>query len=270
MMTSNPSHTPPYPNNSLPSVAQYQHNYHDTRRPSSATHTANASLRPRKRTKTSSACEACQHRKSRCELVTNAGCHRCVTLGTPCSFRESSNSDPLEPTPDRGYSEGPGRTISAPTPVASSSSTSSVRNGRFYVPQMMAPPPPQHQALPPPASPPRTVQVFSEAGEETLAEIRERMMRMEAMIQTLATRDSNSGKPRSVPAMAARQDSNRDPAPFCPLELHARWSNFTKSGERGGWSAIISNLLGSSKTGFLDPVEMDIVTSSELQSGWRM
>lgn len=44
------------------------------------------SPRPRKRTKPSTACVACQHRKSRCEMLTPEGCHRCRTLRTRCSF----------------------------------------------------------------------------------------------------------------------------------------------------------------------------------------
>jgi hypothetical protein len=33
------------------------------------------------------ACSQCVKRKSRCELVTEAGCHRCVVLQTDCSLR---------------------------------------------------------------------------------------------------------------------------------------------------------------------------------------
>lgn len=33
------------------------------------------------------ACTQCVKRKSRCELVTEAGCHRCVVLQTDCSLR---------------------------------------------------------------------------------------------------------------------------------------------------------------------------------------
>lgn len=32
-------------------------------------------------------CNSCKLRKSRCELVTSAGCRRCCVLGTICSFR---------------------------------------------------------------------------------------------------------------------------------------------------------------------------------------
>lgn len=38
-----------------------------------------------KRKKLSTACDACQKRKSRCEMITSKGCHRCRTLGTTCS-----------------------------------------------------------------------------------------------------------------------------------------------------------------------------------------
>lgn len=40
---------------------------------------------PNKRKKISTACDACQRRKSRCEMVNSQGCHRCRTLGTSCS-----------------------------------------------------------------------------------------------------------------------------------------------------------------------------------------
>lgn len=38
--------------------------------------------------RSSQACDACARRKSRCELVTAEGCHRCVVLGTGCSLAE--------------------------------------------------------------------------------------------------------------------------------------------------------------------------------------
>jgi hypothetical protein len=40
----------------------------------------------RKRKKSSAACLACQKRKSRCEVFSAAGCHRCRVLGTECSL----------------------------------------------------------------------------------------------------------------------------------------------------------------------------------------
>lgn len=40
---------------------------------------------PAKRKKLSTSCDACQKRKSRCEMVTANGCHRCRTLNTKCS-----------------------------------------------------------------------------------------------------------------------------------------------------------------------------------------
>jgi hypothetical protein len=43
-------------------------------------------LRRAKRSKISNACDACQRRKSRCELVTDSGCHRCRVLRTQCSL----------------------------------------------------------------------------------------------------------------------------------------------------------------------------------------
>lgn len=53
---------------------------HDTRRAS-------------RRTKAFSACDACQRRKSRCELINERGCHRCRTLGTDCTFGEFAAQD---------------------------------------------------------------------------------------------------------------------------------------------------------------------------------
>lgn len=49
-----------------------------------------------KRKKLSTACDACQKRKSRCEMVTSKGCHRCRTLGTICSRAggEEARRDP--------------------------------------------------------------------------------------------------------------------------------------------------------------------------------
>lgn len=48
----------------------------------------------RRRIRHSVACEACKVRKSRCELVTAAGCHRCSVLRTHCSLaRTGSGSD---------------------------------------------------------------------------------------------------------------------------------------------------------------------------------
>jgi hypothetical protein len=45
---------------------------------------------PRKKSKVVTACTQCVKRKSRCELVTEAGCHRCVVLQTDCSLRGSN------------------------------------------------------------------------------------------------------------------------------------------------------------------------------------
>lgn len=47
----------------------------------------------RKRTKVSNACQQCQSRKSRCELVTASGCHRCRVLGTDCSLARDEEAD---------------------------------------------------------------------------------------------------------------------------------------------------------------------------------
>ena len=49
----------------------------------------------RRKTKSVTACETCYERKTRCELVTELGCHRCQVLRITCSLR-----------PDRGSLEG--------------------------------------------------------------------------------------------------------------------------------------------------------------------
>jgi hypothetical protein len=50
----------------------------------------------RKRTKGFIACDACQRRKSRCDLVTAGCCHRCRVLGTDCSFILVGGTYPAE------------------------------------------------------------------------------------------------------------------------------------------------------------------------------
>jgi hypothetical protein len=62
------------------------------------TTTTTPTTRRKKRTKTSIACEACQTRKSRCELVTQRGCHRCAVLGTVCSLVGSGRASTSAPT----------------------------------------------------------------------------------------------------------------------------------------------------------------------------
>ena len=44
--------------------------------------------RKRRRTRTGIACDSCQRRKTRCEVLDGdgAGCHRCQVLGTSCSL----------------------------------------------------------------------------------------------------------------------------------------------------------------------------------------
>lgn len=51
---------------------------------------------------------ACQARKSRCELLTEHGCHRCRVLGTPCSLKQGSPHDdePRESSAGRDESVG--------------------------------------------------------------------------------------------------------------------------------------------------------------------
>jgi hypothetical protein len=57
----------------------------------------------RKRTKGFIACDACQRRKSRCDLVSAGCCHRCRVLGTDCSFILVGGTYPAElPFPRRG------------------------------------------------------------------------------------------------------------------------------------------------------------------------
>lgn len=54
----------------------------------------------RRRTRTGIACDSCQRRKTRCELLNgdSVGCHRCHVLGTNCSLvAQASGSRP--PTP---------------------------------------------------------------------------------------------------------------------------------------------------------------------------
>ena len=60
----------------------------------------------RRRIRHSVACEACKVRKSRCELVTAAGCHRCSVLRTPCSLTRIGSGSETEYTP-RGSFSGP-------------------------------------------------------------------------------------------------------------------------------------------------------------------
>jgi hypothetical protein len=50
----------------------------------------------RKRTKGFIACDACQRRKSRCDLVSAGCCHRCRVLGTDCSFILVGGTYPAE------------------------------------------------------------------------------------------------------------------------------------------------------------------------------
>jgi hypothetical protein len=46
----------------------------------------------RRRTKNAVACQQCQVRKSRCEMIEREGCYRCRVLKSDCSFRLSSGS----------------------------------------------------------------------------------------------------------------------------------------------------------------------------------
>jgi len=57
--------------------------------------------RKRRRTRTGIACDSCQRRKTRCELLDGdgAGCHRCQVLGNSCSL-----------LPDKAESSGPNDT----------------------------------------------------------------------------------------------------------------------------------------------------------------
>jgi hypothetical protein len=71
---------------------------------SSSPHEAGPS-RKRRRTRTGIACDSCQRRKTRCELLDGdgAGCHRCQVLGNPCSLLsdKAESSGPTE-TPYNG------------------------------------------------------------------------------------------------------------------------------------------------------------------------
>ncbi|KAG7548948.1 hypothetical protein FFLO_03153 [Filobasidium floriforme] len=87
---------PPQPTNSLTPTQTNT---------STNTNTNTPTTRRKKRTKTSIACEACQTRKSRCELVTAKGCHRCAVLGTACSLVGSSRAST---SISAGYGNGNG------------------------------------------------------------------------------------------------------------------------------------------------------------------
>ena len=50
----------------------------------------------RRRTRGFIACDACQRRKSRCEMLDSEGCHRCMVLQTPCSLVGQQSAVMLE------------------------------------------------------------------------------------------------------------------------------------------------------------------------------
>lgn len=70
---------------------------------------SNADFRRAKRSKISNACDACQRRKSRCELVNEMGCHRCRILRTRCSLAgQSIPAQSAEASPPPVHSQGAG------------------------------------------------------------------------------------------------------------------------------------------------------------------
>ena len=71
----------------------------------------------RRRIRHSVACDACKVRKSRCELVTAAGCHRCSVLRTPCSLTITGS------TSDKGSTSTPVPQDLLPEPSSRRSST---------------------------------------------------------------------------------------------------------------------------------------------------
>jgi hypothetical protein len=71
----------------------------------------------RRRIRHSVACDACKVRKSRCELVTAAGCHRCSVLRTPCSLTVTGT------TSDKGSTSTPVPQDLLPGPSSRRSST---------------------------------------------------------------------------------------------------------------------------------------------------
>lgn len=62
----------------------------------------------KRRTRTGIACDSCQRRKTRCELLNGetGGCHRCHVLGTKCSLLPEAGGSNTTPAPVDYSKEG--------------------------------------------------------------------------------------------------------------------------------------------------------------------
>jgi len=65
----------------------------------------------RRKTKSITACETCYERKTRCELVTELGCHRCQVLRINCSLGQATTL--IEGTAATPTRSGPGATLTS-------------------------------------------------------------------------------------------------------------------------------------------------------------
>lgn len=253
-----------------------------------------------KKSRTTTACLPCQKRKSRCDFVTRAGCHRCRQLKVACELTvsESEEREVLEKISGmaQGYAAGP----SGVGGSGSITGTSQVHAGT-YAPDLgwnngfgrnpdaynaydsnrlagtsastLAPP--NHLTTPLPGYQHRaSVSTGPSSPDDPLVEITNRMSRMESMLSSLVSSskatpsEATSPSPRSIPALSDPHLEVERGEEAVRLDLE---SFEARNGPmKGGWTSILGCLVSGQTHGYLDVVEKGIVEQKELERIWTM
>lgn len=124
-------------------------------------------------TKVAKACSACRRRKTRCEFITENGCHRCQLLKTPCSLATEFRADHSVPNrytpyPTQSQAERASRIYPALAPI----SHHSISTGTGF------------QDLSAFAG--RHGGTSGQSDSDVIRELNERSQRMEAMLQMMS------------------------------------------------------------------------------------
>ena len=228
-----------------------------------------------KRSRVTTACLQCQRRKSRCDVILSGGCGRCRQLRTQCSLR-ASESEERETLAKLGqssrmYSIGAGASGQGPA-----ADINQLEGGPYLEESSwntgLVPPNDRHSRHPASVTPDYIVSSTDAAMNDPLADITNRMSRMESMLSSLvsasSSRMSNSSTPRSIPAL----DDPHPEGPRGEETIRANLESVESMNEiaKGGWGSILGCLMGVPANGYLDVVEMGFIDDKEFESVWKL
>ena len=187
-------------------------------------------------------------RKSRCELVTEKGCHRCTVLGTPCSLQTTAKASTSYRLAD---GEQPG--IHGIAPDYNHGRISLSREPSTYL-----------QANGSPSANVQLQRTRSAAEEDDLQEIKQRTRDIQDMLKKiLPVQDPPSQAFPSTMSMPTRQASVRTTGQTEESVIYGK----TQQEGPIGFSVMTFGL--ASMYTYLDPIELGIVIPREMERAYH-